>query len=431
MDIKFSPQQTQAMKAMREWYKSDHRRPFIINGFAGTGKTTIAKHIGDTLGFDQSKVIYTAFTGKAASQLRKKGCDDATTIHKLLYKPINKGSKKLDDLKENLAVLERSDPKHRSEASLAMLRLIKEEQKYLKEASFESAPDEDRINRSKIIVVDESSMVTEKMVADMASTGLPVIYCGDPFQLPPVKGRSPLGLIKPDILLSEVHRQALDSPVLRFATNLREGKWFDYEARKELNGDQELSIVPKSMAGYELYDSHDQIICASNATRLAMNAKIQRRKIIDNIVKPIECLLPDKHICINDRIIFLANDYENEIFNGIMGTVSDVKRPDPSDARLDFPHLYWEITGSTEDVNFQDYLVYNEFITHPKTAERRRTQMVDLAYSITAHKSQGSEWDSVIVHFESLRDNNMARWLYSAVTRARLRCTIVVPEELR
>ena len=426
--MKFSPQQEQAMRAMREWFDNDRKRPFIINGFAGTGKTTIAKNIGDALGFDQSKVIYTAFTGKAASQLRKKGCEDATTIHKLLYKPIEKGSKKLDDLVESLAMAAKNDPHHRKEETKFILRAIKDEKKNLKEAHFESALDEERINRSEIIVVDESSMVTEKMVNDMAATGLPVIYCGDPFQLPPVKGFSPISRLEPDILLTEVHRQALDSPILRFATELREGKWFDYEARKDQNGDQELSVVPRSMAGYELYDSHDQIICASNATRIAMNAKIQRRKMIENIVKPVECLEPEKHIGINDRIIFLVNNYEAEIFNGIMGTITDVKRPDPSDARLDFPHLYWEITGKTEDVNFEDYLVYNEYITNPKNAERRRTQMIDLAYAITAHKSQGSEWDSVIVHFESLRDNNMARWLYTAITRARLRCTITVPE---
>ena len=426
--MKFSPQQEQAMSLMKHWFRSDRSRPFVINGFAGTGKTTIAKHIGEALGFEQRKVIYTAFTGKAASQLRKKGCEDATTIHKLLYAPISKSSLKLEELQEKLAIAEKSDPKHHHESTKFIMRAIKDEKKFLKELSFEVAPDQERIDRSAVIVVDESSMVTEKMVADLAATGLPVVYCGDPFQLPPVKGASPVSRITPDILLTDVHRQALDSPVLRFATSLREGKWFGYEAMKEVNGDQELSVVPRSMAGYELYDSHDQIICASNATRISLNSKIQRRKMLDGLVKPVECLLPDKHIGINDRVIFLANNYEIEIFNGIMGTISDVKRADPSSAQLDFPHLYWKITGKTEDVNFEDYLVYNEYITNPKNAERRRTQMIDLAYAITCWKAQGSEWDSVIVHFESIRDTNMARFLYTAITRARLRCTITVPE---
>lgn len=423
-DLKFSPQQDSAMRDMKSWWLNDSRRPFIINGYAGTGKTTIAKHIGDNLDFDQSKVIYTAYTGKAASQLRKKGCTDATTIHKLLYKPIEKGSAKLEELMTDLGYAENIKDR---ELISELKRQIKAEKKFLKEVGFESAPDEVRIDKSNIIVVDEHSMLTEKIYNDLLSTGLPVIFCGDPFQLPPVKGFSPISNMKPDVTLTEVHRQALDNPILRLATKLRDGDWFKFDAMKEKNGDQELSIVPRSMAGYELYDSHDQILCAMNSTRTGINMRMQKRKIVDGVIKPIS-LIPDNAICEGDRIIFLANHYEEEIFNGTIGKISDVLRADTQDPKLDYPHHYWKINGNTEDTKFEDYLVYNRYISDPKNAERKRVQMIDLAYAITAHKSQGSEWDSVLVHFESLRDSNMARWMYTSITRASRRCTITVPE---
>ena len=86
----FSPEQDAALKAVADWMKAKPgrgRAPLIFRlfGYAGTGKTTLAKHIAE--GVD-GKVLFAAFTGKAALVMRSKGCQGATTIHSLIYRPL-------------------------------------------------------------------------------------------------------------------------------------------------------------------------------------------------------------------------------------------------------------------------------------------------------------------------------------------------------
>jgi exodeoxyribonuclease-5 len=73
--------------AVSDWQKQAIRRKgeqvFRLFGFAGTGKTTLARHIAEDI---DGNVIFCAFTGKAASVMRSKGCEDASTIHSLIYR---------------------------------------------------------------------------------------------------------------------------------------------------------------------------------------------------------------------------------------------------------------------------------------------------------------------------------------------------------
>src|SRR6266404_9279040 len=85
----FSPEQDAALKAVAEWLKAKPGQGnvplvFRLFGYAGTGKTTLARHLAE--GVD-GKVLYAAFTGKAACVMRSKGCRGASTIHRLIYKP--------------------------------------------------------------------------------------------------------------------------------------------------------------------------------------------------------------------------------------------------------------------------------------------------------------------------------------------------------
>jgi exodeoxyribonuclease-5 len=417
----FSPQQKEAMLKISDWYSRRDRSPFVLNGYAGTGKTTIAKYIHMELGIEPENVTFVAYTGKAALQLRKKGCDDATTVHKLLYRPIEPTSDLLKELQQKFYDAAGEEQDRISYA-------IKMERKRLrKDVFFESAPDEHRLARTEIIVVDESSMINKQIAKDLQATGKPIIYCGDPFQLPPVKGTSPVSELPADMMLTEVHRQALESPILSFATSLRNGGWFGMEEKIDRNGDELLQVVKRRNCNYKLYDEHDQILCASNRSRWEFNRRIQEKKILEGAVKIVD----DIEVGIGDRIIFLANDHEEDIYNGSIGVVENIQRADAFDLKIQFPHKYWEIAGRTDDQYFEDYRVNNEVMLSPpgKKIEKPRDQHIDLAYAITCHKSQGSEWDSVFVHYEAMRDTNMSRWLYTAVTRARKRCTISVPNE--
>src|SRR5262245_32722235 len=84
----FTPHQDIALKAVADWLQAkpaERGTPqvFRLFGFAGTGKTTLARHIAEGV---EGEVKYAAFTGKAALVMRNKGCDGASTIHSLIYR---------------------------------------------------------------------------------------------------------------------------------------------------------------------------------------------------------------------------------------------------------------------------------------------------------------------------------------------------------
>ena len=88
-----TPHQDSALKAVADWLKAKPGAGstppiFRLFGYAGTGKTTLARHIAD--GVD-GEVKYAAFTGKAASVMRGKGCHGASTIHSLIYRTRESG----------------------------------------------------------------------------------------------------------------------------------------------------------------------------------------------------------------------------------------------------------------------------------------------------------------------------------------------------
>src|SRR6185295_17115561 len=76
---------------------------------------------------------------------------------------------------------------------------------------------------AKLIVLDEVSMVSEEMARDLMSFGRPILVLGDPGQLPPIKGEGAFTRDAPDIMLTEIHRQAGESAIIRLATMARQG----------------------------------------------------------------------------------------------------------------------------------------------------------------------------------------------------------------
>lgn len=153
-----------------------------VFGFAGTGKTTIAKQINEDL---NGGVLYMAFTGKAALVLRKKGCALASTIHGAIYKPIE-------------------DP-------------------LTGHTTFRLNPDSS-VAHARLVCVDEVSMVGPDIGNDLLSYGTKILVLGDPFQLPPIEGVGFFTDCEPDILLTEIHRQAADNPIIRMSMDIREGR---------------------------------------------------------------------------------------------------------------------------------------------------------------------------------------------------------------
>src|SRR5499433_2539730 len=89
----FTPHQDAALRAAAAWLKARPGSPgtpqiFRLFGYAGTGKTTLARHLAEDVDGD---VAFAAFTGKAALVMRRKGCAGASTIHSLIYRPRDSG----------------------------------------------------------------------------------------------------------------------------------------------------------------------------------------------------------------------------------------------------------------------------------------------------------------------------------------------------
>ncbi|MCX7899260.1 MAG: AAA family ATPase, partial [Methylocystis sp.] len=177
----WTPEQDQALGAVARWLETP-RGPqiFRLFGYAGTGKSTLARHLAEHVDGD---VAFAAFTGKAALVMRSKGCKDARTIHSLIYRATDSETEE-----PSFVLNDESDAAH-----------------------------------AQLIVIDECSMVDEELGRDLLSFGKKVLVLGDPAQLPPVKGGGFFTKAEPDVMLTEVHRQAADNPIIRLSMTIREG----------------------------------------------------------------------------------------------------------------------------------------------------------------------------------------------------------------
>lgn len=388
MIMQLSYQQQQAIDAIGRWMKSDQQL-FRLFGYAGTGKTTLAKYAAS------GATLFCAFTGKAAYVLRQKGCE-AFTIHQLIYCPKDRSQKKLRALE---AELKNTDDPVRIEE---LEREIAFEHKKLNSPNFVLNPDSP-VKTANLIVVDECSMVNEQMAMDLMSYGTKILVLGDPAQLPPVFGTGYFIKAKPDFMLTEIHRQARGNPIIQLATRVRQ--------QEEIRPDGDM-VVPWGSVTPEQVMDYDQILVGCNATRKATNRKI--RTLLSRQSDTPEA---------GDRLVCLRNDHEVGLLNGAI----------------------WEVESCFDGDEFLDLIVFDpdskanyiaveahrhHFMSDTPTQIpfwiRKEAQEFDYGYALTVHKSQGSEWDKVLIFNESgVFGHDSHKWLYTAVTRAAGKVTVV------
>lgn len=402
-----SGQQETALKMIREWL-ADKSKPFFdLGGYAGCGKTTLCGVLNGELGGD---VLFAAYTGKAALQLRKKGCEGASTLHKLLYDPKDKSGVRLAELQEayNRAVDTGAPDSEVRELALQ----LRDEKKRTSVPHFIRRPrEESEITGAKLVIVDEKSMLDQQIYADLMSYGTPVLFVGDPAQLPPVQSESPLTAATEDYVLTEVHRQALDNPILRAATMVRQG---DKNLALCDDGERFVWCGSGRLQGDEFL-RFDQILCGRNNTRSRVNSFVARK-----------LGYPDQYdfqsgagIAKGERIIFLRNDHEKGIYNGSIGIVQRSFYSLKDDELI----IDAEVDGNDQKgiAVWPGLFCGRDILDAPK-----RVQIIDRAYGLTCHKAQGSEWDSVLINDESyVFKDDAGKWLYTALTRAKERCVLV------
>jgi exodeoxyribonuclease-5 len=370
--VLFSEQQT-ALDKILEWYNSckDTGSQFRLGGYAGTGKTTLIKAIIQAIESQDNDVIVCAFTGKAVSVLRKKGLQEAETLHHTMYEV---------DVSKKEPVFHLLD----------------------------SIP-------ADLVIVDEASMISKELYNDLMSFEIPVLWVGDPGQLEPVGDDIEL-MKSADFILNEIHRQETDSQILTFATDIRLTPVDPWEWRFKHPKQPELEV--QKYYGYrqsKLLSAYDAVICGFNKTRVGLN------RCIRTDLGRTEFLVP------GDKVVCLKNSVKTGIFNGqvleivevgdpqFQGKVLPVKLKDSLDritkSRCWIPQFGAEKTLSPYDLKQAIKLVGVPYDT--------TIDLLDYGYVLTCHKSQGSEWDSVAVVEEIWHEKwNAKRWRYTAITRA-------------
>jgi len=390
-------QQENAIKKTVDWFRSKSSRIWKIAGYAGTGKTTIIPYIVESLGFDEKEIAFMTPTGKAALNLRKKGIP-AKTIHSTIY---------------TRDVIEENDIK------IVVWRLIP-------------------AIKCKLFVIDEISMVSDELMEDILSFNIPIITIGDPAQLQPVKGECTY-LSHPDIMLSEIHRQGKDDPIIRLSMEIRNGHTNLVHCKYSKN-----VLITSKIIQPDILSRADIILTGTHKMRKALN-KIMREYYgfnnkYFNLGEKVICKMNNKNIAIG------YEDLEVPIANGIIGNIvtefnennvidclaySDLSKETKLKhlIRVDFKPDFIPKESNTryEKINIcLDTLQFDDekpFITAP----RNLIIYMNYGYAITTHSSQGSEWDNVVVYNDFTWNKELnQRYLYTAITRAKNNLVIVI-----
>ena len=341
-----SDMQNQALKIMKYRIKNKEKVT-VLQGFAGSGKTTTISVLIKELGYNPYDVHFCAFTGAAAKVMMDMGMQ-ASTIHALIYNPII-----------------------RNGVLMGFTKKTKEEIEHL-----------------ELIVVDEFSMVNQELLDDLISFDIPLLLVGDPAQLKPVGGRLNQYMGYSDFTLIEVHRQALDSPVLWAATKVREG-----EIVKEGTYGGKLFVGRRHQLDEEWLRKDVQIICGTNQTRHQMNTRIAGSPFPGS----------------GDTIIFLRNHFEEGIVNGTTAKLLSIS-PRSNYFTIDFKHENW---------TKKNYKAYHESSV-PKKPLKWVRGIFTLGYCLTAHKCQGRTLNMPMLIIDEsyyFKDEKTA-WIYTALTRS-------------
>ncbi|WP_414656608.1 ATP-dependent RecD-like DNA helicase [Deinococcus sp. VB343] len=331
----------------------ENNRLVVLTGGPGTGKSTTTRAVADLAESLGLEVGLCAPTGKAARRLGEVTGRTASTVHRLLgYGP--------QGFRHN----------------------------HLEPAPYD------------LLIVDEVSMMGDALMLSLLSAVAPgarVLLVGDTDQLPPVDAGLPLLALAqaaPTVRLTKVYRQAAKNPIIQAAHGLLHGEapqWGD----KRLNltetqpdgGARRVALMVRELGG----PSAVQVLTPMRKGPLGMD---NLNHHLQNLFNPGEggVRIAEGEARAGDTVVQTKNDYNNEIFNGTLGTVL---KAEGSRLTVDFDGNVVELTGA-ELFNLQ------------------------LGYALTVHRAQGSEWSTVLGVLHEAHMPMLSRNLvYTALTRAK------------
>ena len=396
--MNWSPQQERVLQMVSEWKRRRAKPYFTLAGFAGTGKTTLAKQLASDV---EGIVYFAAYTGKAAHVLRQTGIPNTSTIHQLIYLPRYKCDARLTSLRSKHTRLLKRDPPPTDAEIAALEEEIACEVRNLNRPEF-TLNNDSPLKGAKLLVIDEYSMVDQQTGIDLLSFDCPVLALGDPGQLPPVQG-SRFFNHPPDFMLTEIHRQAADNPIIKLSKEVREGRRLllgEYGSSKVVRRKDVVAELGPLVLGA------DQVLVGLNESRREFNRymrELQGRKT------PLPVA--------GDKLVCLRNNHQDGMLNGQTWTVVHVSGT---------KHLRLALRDDDDRratvLSHPNHFEGTEANIDPR--RRRDANEFDFGYALTVHKSQGSQWNNVVL-IDEWRSSNRAQWLYTGITRAAQSITIV------
>lgn len=425
--INYTAGQTKALEEISKLIDTGGQGYYLLAGYAGTGKTTIAENIAKYAKSVGRNVVILAPTNKAAKVLNDKlkstgTGTEAMTIHSAIY----------------------GEPDEFGEFMISKA-----------------------VAPGTVLIIDESSMIDKEVMDDLMfalKKNNLLIFMGDGFQLEPV-GENP-GLFTGNVAqvkdnqteLTEVKRQALDSDILSVATLART----DNKAYVPSESTEDFKVVNTKR---EFLDDFTNSV-KNNEDSVAIVATNNERIFLNNMARKAKFGADAKVMEDGETLIAVANSSafsNSELFKiksvQDEGTVHKIaftfgNKTQSYDMHLmyvnlengntakimhfpdlDKPSLYHgQILKAIKDSNpaLFDSLNNDQDIIYTRKGGAKLSKAISITtygYALTAHKSQGSQWDKVFVYQNYNAPSwNAARWYYTAITRAANQVTVLPTE---
>lgn len=366
----------------------DGEQVVALTGAAGTGKTTIAQVLAAVLEERGWTVVYLAPTGKAAVRLSEVVKRPTSTIHSKLYRRVTS--------------TEEGKPLFHDAQAMAS-----------------------SAGRT-LFLCDEGSMVGSRLHDEMLKYLGPdnvLCYLADPFQLPPVADSWGYDLLNPTAHLTEIHRQAQESPILQAAAALLAGNPLPRHniGNEYTRGSGPLGHIATWKASRMNTDAI--VLCYSNKTRNNINAMVRRRLGFEK----------RGPLCLGEDLVVLRNNRSVGLMNGEVTKAKAIAW-----VKTEKEGIVTVTTPTGERFFTRVDLIGCDTPTFElsKMDAERKHQIpgelwlhVDYAYALTVHKSQGSEYDEVMFVIDGTmkakqRMGNLEdgfKICYTAITRAKKR----------
>lgn len=435
--MELSPDQLRVHDAVLDWLRNpsslrwrehaaltdpgaDKLRIMTVGGVGGTGKTRV---LGELARHFPTPTAYIAPTGRATSRLASSLTAGGMHITGLKRPPSGKApSRKWRHLFDDSLPEDGGPPLCTTLHKLLLRPIIDSKTEEL--LGWEPLAGLDR--KYKLIVVDESSMVGNRMLGTLRAQGVLVLAVGDHWQLPPVQDSGSL-MQNPILRLEKIHRQAEGSSIIALAQHVREGgrvrDFTGWDANCVLRSkNEEEAVVRETLAESNRLDV--AFIAWTNKTRVRLNRLARQLQGYEGPPVP------------GEPIVALHNYYP--VCNGMRGLLTkpsflDERRNWILHANVAFPDDgmsgEWHETNGHQFNRPRTFATVDELHTYGIPAETMGGggRLFDWAYCLTCHKAQGSQFDHVVVIYERDRlDEESRRFNYTAISRASRRLTILV-----